>query len=46
MKWERLPVEIQERMLDEQEAQGNKRNPDIFICSVSCDVSSGTVDQQ
>jgi|SRR5690554_6120698 len=30
LTYDKLPVEIQERMLLEQEKQGNKRNPDIF----------------
>ena len=31
VKWNDLPVEIQEKMLEEQVRQGNKRNPEIFI---------------
>src|SRR5690554_5185492 len=30
LTYDKLPVEIQERMLDEQEKQGSKRNPDVF----------------
>lgn len=29
-QFDKLPVEIQERMLLEQEKQGNKRNPEVF----------------
>ena len=29
-KWDRLPWYIKNEMLDEQEKQGNKRNPNIF----------------
>lgn len=29
-QFDKLPVEIQERMLEEQEKQGNKRDPDVF----------------
>jgi hypothetical protein len=35
VKWNDLPVEIQEKMLEEQVRQGNKRNPEIFIKSIS-----------
>ena len=35
VKWNDLPVEIQEKMLEEQVRQGNKRNPEIFIRSTS-----------
>lgn len=31
IRWSDLPLEIQQRMLDEQERQGNPRNPDVFI---------------
>jgi hypothetical protein len=30
MQFKNLPVEIQQRMLDEQERQGNPRNAEIF----------------
>lgn len=34
VKWEDLPVEIQEKMLDEQEAQGNKRDAKVFMNNI------------
>lgn len=34
VKWNDLPVEIQEKMLEEQVRQGNKRDPDVFIRSI------------
>ncbi len=36
-----LPVEIQERMLDEQERQGNTRNAEVFEKNIGADVSQG-----
>jgi hypothetical protein len=34
MKWNDLPVEIQEKMLEEQVKQGNPRNPSVFIQAI------------
>jgi len=39
--WNKLPVEIQKRMLDEQERQGNKRDPRPFRIQVSEDKFNG-----
>jgi hypothetical protein len=30
LQWGDLPIEVQERMLEEQVAQGNKRDPSVF----------------
>ena len=36
MQFKNLPVEIQEKMLDEQERQGNKRDAKVFeVASVA-----------
>jgi NTP pyrophosphatase (non-canonical NTP hydrolase) len=37
LKWNDLPLEIQERMLEEQEAQGNKRGASVFMINVKAD---------
>ena len=34
-KWEKLPVEIQERMLQCQEEQGNKKDESVFIRKIN-----------
>ena len=34
-KWEELPVEIQERMLQCQEEQGNKKDESVFIRKIN-----------
>jgi hypothetical protein len=34
IKWNELPQEIQERMLEEQELQGNKKDATVFIKNV------------
>ena len=39
--WNKLPVEIQKRMLDEQERQGNKRDPKPFRIEVCEDKLNG-----
>lgn len=39
-----LPVEIQEKMLDEQELQGNKRDRSVFEKRVNYGVNSGGFD--
>jgi hypothetical protein len=39
-----LPVEIQERMLDEQERQGNKRDAEVFERRTTADTSQGGFD--
>lgn len=39
--YDKLPSEIQQRMLLEQEKQGNKRNPEIFRKSLRAGVSDG-----
>ena len=39
--YDKLPVEIQERMLLEQENQGNKRDPEIFRKNLRAGVSDG-----
>jgi len=41
IKWEELPVEIQNRMLDCQEEQGNERNPDVFKKNINTGKGSG-----
>ena len=33
--WNKLPKEIQDKMLEHQVAQGNKRNPEVFIRNIS-----------
>lgn len=40
-KFNELPTEIQERMLDEQVQQGNKRSADVFEENVYCDAGEG-----
>lgn len=30
LKWDDLPIEIQEKMLEHQEAQGNEKDPEVF----------------
>ena len=41
LNWKDLPVEIQEKMLDEQEAQGNKRNAEVFKYTICNTFHSG-----
>ena len=33
--WNELPKEIQDKMLEHQVAQGNGRNPEVFICNTT-----------
>ena len=40
-KFNELPVEIQERMLDEQERQGNPRNVEVFEADILADTADG-----
>ena len=40
-KWEELPVEIQERMLQCQEEQGNKKDESVFIRKINEFKSNG-----
>jgi len=35
--WDELPPEIQNRMLECQEEQGNPRNPEVFIKRITMD---------
>jgi hypothetical protein len=42
--WNELPVEIQDRMLEEQERQGNKRDPRPFRIKVHEDKRNGGMD--
>ena len=39
--WNELPVEIQEKMLEHQVAQGNKKDPKVLIKSIMTDASGG-----
>ena len=39
--WNELPVEIQEKMLEYQVAQGNERDPEVFIKNITSDISQG-----
>lgn len=39
--WDDLPVEIQNRMLECQEEQGNPRNPDVFKKCLEIDRTEG-----
>ena len=41
IKFKDLPVEIQERMLDEQVRQGNPRNADVFEKNTKADAKQG-----
>jgi len=41
VKWSDLPKEIQERMLECQEEQGNKRDSSVFERSISSDKHRG-----
>lgn len=42
-KWEELPVEIQERMLQCQEEQGNKKDESVFIRKINEFKSDGVL---
>jgi hypothetical protein len=44
LKWKDLPLEIQERMLEEQEAQGNKRGASVFMINVKADIQEDGFD--
>ena len=41
MKWNDLPVEIQERMLECQEEQGNTRDPKVFKDDIFANRATG-----
>ena len=41
VRWCDLPVEIQDKMLDEQEAQGNKRDTNVFTRLIYQDKEKG-----
>ena len=41
MEFKDLPVEIQERMLDEQVRQGNPRNAEVFERDITATVPAG-----
>ena len=43
MRWEGLPKEIQKRLLDLQEEQGNPRNKNVFISTLSTGKEYGGV---
>ncbi len=44
MEWKNFPVEVQERMLENQVLQGNERNPDVFIELIISGKSDGGFD--
>ena len=44
LTWDKLPSEIQNRMLKYQEEQGNSRNPEIFKKIISSDKNHGAFD--
>lgn len=44
IKWEDLPSEIRHKMLDYQEAQGNTRNPEVFIKKIYSTKEEGGFD--
>jgi NTP pyrophosphatase (non-canonical NTP hydrolase) len=44
LKWKDLPLEIQERMLEEQEAQGNKKGASAFMIDVTANIFEGGFD--
>lgn len=44
MNWDDLPIEIQNKMLDYQEKQGNPRNPDVFRKKISANRRDGGFD--
>ena len=43
-QFDKLPVEIQERMLDEQVRQGSPRNAEVFERDIKTDVFAGGFD--
>lgn len=44
LKFDDLPKEIQEKMLDHQEAQGNKRDPEVFRKHLDMAKDGGGID--
>ena len=44
MTWDDLPIEIQNKMLEHQEKQGNLRNPDVFKKALPANKDDGGFD--